>query len=162
MCSIEHPHVFRNIRAFRENLRQYCRAAGWPAIVLACWLALPGAARCEEIFVPEQCPLRTPPLQAELVATSYAGRVGQRVEIGVRLTPATPPDGFFTTAVIEVLDGPPGPAPTILTGVPTSDVTPQAAGTYRLQVLVHLVAKSSCGGVKAVLLLDREVLLTAH
>ncbi len=34
-----------------------------------------------------------------------------------------------------------------------------APGHYRLHVSVNLIAKSSCGGVKAVTLLDREVTL---
>lgn len=108
------------------------------------------------------CPLTTPVFKASLDAKAYGTAVGVPAHLRVRLRPRNVPEGFFVTSIIDVLSGPPGPKPVILTGHPVSDVTPRQAGAYRLRVLVNLIAKSSCAGVKAVTLLDQEVVLTAR
>ncbi|GAB6126056.1 hypothetical protein [Humidesulfovibrio idahonensis] len=105
------------------------------------------------------CPLTTPVFTARLDARRYAASAGSPAHLRVRLTPARVPEGFFVTCIIDVLSGPSGRKPAILTGYPVSDVTAYEPGEYRLRVLVNLIAKSSCGGVKAVTLLDREVAL---
>ncbi len=98
-------------------------------------------------------------MKASLDVREYSGRVGTATGIRVRLSPKRPPEGYYVSAIIDVLSGPPGPPPAILTGVPVSDVTPRVPGDYRLRVVVSLIAKSSCGGVKSATLLERVVTL---
>lgn len=135
--------------------------AGLAAFALLAALALPPGALAGAADA-SVCPLTTPVFTARLDAKSYATAVGQPARLRVRLNPRTVPEGFFVTSIIDVLSGPPGQKPRILTGHPVSDVTPREPGAYRLRVLVNLIAKSSCAGVKAVTLLDQEVVLTAH
>jgi len=148
------------------SIRRSKGVGNWFRMALLCLgalLALPcglsqGASRPPEAA----CPLTTPVFKARLDARHYAAGVGSPAHVRVRLTPAAVPEGFFVTCIIDVLSGPSGRKPAILTGYPVSDVTAYEPGEYRLRVLVNLIAKSSCGGVKAVTLLDREVTLTAQ
>lgn len=146
------------------------RGGVWPALAALCALALgvalgggiPAAAAAQAPPPGEVCPLANPVFKARLNARRYTVRVGETAHLRVRLTPSHVPDGFFVTCLVDPVAAPPGQKPAILTGFPVSDVTPRAAGAYRLRVLVNLIAKSSCGGVKAVTLLDQEVELTAR
>jgi hypothetical protein len=155
MLSIRSAQEIGNL--FRTGLAAL--AALTTLLVLQAWA--PPAGNAATSAQGESCPLTTPVYKASLDARKYTAAVGATAHLRVRLTPAGVPDGFFVTSIIDVLSGPPGPKPHILTGHPVSDVTPRAPGTYRLRVLVNLIAKSSCGGVKAVTLLDREVVLVA-
>lgn len=132
-----------------------------PAAAWAGSAPAPGRDVAAKVAAGEVCPLSTPVFKARLDAGHYAARVGRTAHIRVRLTPPRVPEGFFVTCIIDALSTPPGARPDILTGFPVSDVTPRAPGHYRLHVSVNLIAKSSCGGVKAVTLLDREVTLDA-
>lgn len=157
MLSIRSPQGIGNT-LFRRGLAAFAGLAALAGLALPAFPpgALAGPADASV------CPLSTPVFTARLDAKSYATAVGQPARLRVRLNPRTVPEGFFVTSIIDVLSGPPGQKPRILTGHPVSDVTPREPGAYRLRVLVNLIAKSSCAGVKAVTLLDQEIVLTAH
>jgi len=131
-------------------------AARFALLLLGLLLAAPLPAAAQPGGAPS-CPLASPTMKARLDAKAYTGRVGVTSHIRVRLTPHKPPEGYFVSAIIDVVSGPEGTGPNILSGVPVSDVTPRAPGRYRLRILVNLIAKSSCGGVKSATLLDRVV-----
>ncbi|EPR37909.1 hypothetical protein dsx2_3438, partial [Desulfovibrio sp. X2] len=114
----------------------------------------------------ESCPLTAPTYRAELEKTSYEARAGKPFTLRVRLTPPAPPPGFFVTVNVERAAGPEGGPENgrveSLPGYPDTDVTCSLPGDYRLAVTVALVAKSSCGGVKAATLLEREITVRAR
>lgn len=161
MRSIRRSHGIGNI--FRRRLPALALL-----LALCAWAAPAGSAtrvaadKTAASKAGETCPLTTPVFQARLNAKTYSAAVGSPAHLRVLLTPRTVPQGFFVTCIIDVISAPPGQKPIILTGHPVSDVTPREPGTYRLRALVNLIAKSSCNGVKAVTLLDQEVVLIAR
>lgn len=95
------------------------------------------------------CPLTTPTYTAALAATELDAVAGQKVRAHVTLTSATPPMGFYLTTLVDVLAAPDGAVLDALPGFPDIALTPSAPGEYRVEVRINLIAKSSCGGVKA-------------
>ena len=98
---------------------------------------------------------------ASLDSSRLSGIVGQEVELAMTLTPPVPPAGYFVTTLVTPLEVPEGPGPGILPGFPVTVVVPRAPGRHRFSVRVHLVTKSSCGGVDARTVLDTTLTLDA-
>lgn len=96
---------------------------------------------------------------ASLDSSRLSGVVGQEVELAMTLTPPLPPAEYFVTALVTPLEVPAGPGPGILPGFPVTVVVPRAPGRHRFAVRVHLVTKSSCGGVDALPVLDTTLTL---
>lgn len=111
----------------------------------------------------EACPLTTPRYSAQLKTSRVEGRVGEAVMLELALTPPDVPMGFFVTSLADVLQAPAGATgerrPRLLTGFPRIRFVAFVPGDYRLAIRVNLVAKSSCGGVKAATLLEQEALV---
>ena len=107
------------------------------------------------------CPLTTPTYVAHLETPEVTGRAGKPTFIRMRLEPPDVPPGFYVTSLAEVVEGPTGATgdrrPRILTGFPAIRFTADVPGVYRVDVRVSLIAKSSCGGVKASPLLEGTV-----
>ncbi len=118
-----------------------------------------GQADAKDAGPPDVCPLTTPTYTASLDAEAYQGRVGQPTRIRIKLAPPKAPIGFFVTSLVDIVQAPHGEDPSILTGFPEIMVTPREPGDYRLEIRVNLIAKSSCGGVKAATIMDREIML---
>ncbi|WP_144306090.1 hypothetical protein [Oceanidesulfovibrio marinus] len=95
------------------------------------------------------CPLTTPAYTAALAAEELDAVAGHKVRAHMTLDPATPPMGFYVTTLVDVLDAPEGAGLDVLPGFPDIALTPSAPGEYRVEVRINLIAKSSCGGVKA-------------
>lgn len=108
------------------------------------------------------CPLTSEAVKAALVRNTYNGGPGAPLKISLRMTPPEPPAGYYYTSLVDVLSSPPGAEPEVLPGVPEITITCKKAGSYLLQVRVNLIAKSSCGGVKAKMLLDEKVNLNIN
>lgn len=130
-------------------------------LVVSPYCAVAGDAPPDSEKTDASCPLTTPDAyKAELVAKEIAGVAGEPFHINFRLYPDQPPPGFFVTTLVEPLNKPEGVAIKTLTGFPKSTLTVNRAGDYAFEVRVHLIAKSSCGGVKARELLQDTV--TVH
>ena len=105
------------------------------------------------------CPLASNDIKAQLLARQYQGPVGLPVLVKLVMNPTEPPPGFYYSALVDVLQAPRGPEPEVLTGVPEISVKCFTPGRYLLRVRVNLIAKSSCGGAKATILMEDEVAL---
>ncbi len=112
--------------------------------------------------VAENCPLSTPRYSAQLQNTHVIATVGERASLHFTLAPPKPPQGFFLSVNMHALQEPDvakGNHPDILTGFPETSLLFHAPGVYRYRVVVSLIAKSSCGGVKAATILNGEALI---
>lgn len=100
----------------------------------------------------ENCPLSTHRYNAKLNAAHLTAAVGETVALVFSLDPSKPPQGFFIAVNMRAIHEP-GAAktnkPEILTGFPETRIVFNAPGEYKYEVVVSLIAKSSCGGVKA-------------
>ncbi|MCB2225908.1 MAG: hypothetical protein KQH53_04450 [Desulfarculaceae bacterium] len=107
----------------------------------------------------EVCPLASNDIKARVATNQVGGIVGLPVLLKVLMNPTEPPSGFYYSALVDVLQAPRGPEPEVLTGVPETSIRCFTPGKYLLQVRVNLIAKSSCGGAKATILIDEKVTL---
>jgi hypothetical protein len=105
------------------------------------------------------CPLSDDQYNISLVSTEFKGQIDNPVLIRLNLSPYPPPAGFFYASVADFLQGPEGPKPEILPGDLEISVRCYTPGSYRLRIRVNLIAKSSCGGAKASILKEQEVVL---
>ena len=121
------------------------------AVMLQAAVLLPGAVGAADPAV-QNCPLFTRRYKAQLVQTHLAAAVGEAVTLAFTLEPPEPPMGFFLSVNLNLLQSP-EPAkvkkPEILTGFPETSAVFRTPGIYRYAVVVSLIAKASCGGVKA-------------
>ena len=108
----------------------------------------------------EVCPLTANDIKASLPYKALKARTGQAAMIRVDLDPPKAPAGFYYSAIVDVLRAPAGAEPEILSGVPEIRVTASQAGDYLFRIRVTLIAKSSCAGAKASILLEDVVRLT--
>jgi hypothetical protein len=102
--------------------------------------------------VPQSCPLLNRSYKARLKQDQLTGTVGKVVILSFTLDPTKPPEGFFLSVNMNLIQSPESTKeqrPEILTGFPETTAVFRAPGTYRFKVMVSLIAKSSCGGVKA-------------
>jgi hypothetical protein len=112
--------------------------------------------------VTENCPLSEHRYSAQLENTHLSATVGETVNLHFTLSPLIPPPGFFLSVNMNSLQEPDaakGNHPEILTGFPETSLLFHAPGVYRYRVVVSLIAKSSCGGVKADTILIGEALI---
>ena len=108
------------------------------------------------------CPLSQHRYSAQLENADLSTTVGQTVILHFTLAPPTPPPGFFLSVNMNSLQEPDaakGKHPEILTGFPETSLLFHAPGVYRYRVVVSLIAKSSCGGVKVDTILNGEALI---
>ena len=98
------------------------------------------------------CPLLNRSYKAHLKRDHLTGAAGEAVTLSFTLDPAKPPEGFFLSVNMNLLQSPESAKvkkPEILTGFPETTAVFRTPGTYRFRIVVSLIAKSSCGGVKA-------------
>lgn len=108
------------------------------------------------------CPLSTHRYKAELKNAHLIATVGETVILNFLLDPTEPPQGFFLSVNMNTLQEPDAAKeshPEILTGFPETSILFHAPGVYRYGVVVSLIAKSSCGGVKADTILNGEAII---
>lgn len=108
------------------------------------------------------CPLTNHAYTAQPVQTHLPGRVGEPVILSFTLDPAEPPPGFFLAVNLRPVRQPKtltdkASAPQILTGFPDTRFVFSSPGVYTYAVIVSLIAKSSCGGVKADTIFNGQV-----
>ena len=121
---------------------------------LACFSSFAAPRPTQEV-----CPLTANDIQVRLLDNHVEGSVGLPVSLKVLMNPTEPPSGFYYSALVDVLQAPRGPEPEVLTGVPETSIRCFTPGKYLLRVRVNLIAKSSCGGAKATILIDEKVTL---
>jgi hypothetical protein len=112
--------------------------------------------------VAKSCPLAAHDYQAQLIRSQLTGTVGETIIISFSLNPPEPPQGFFLSVNMKALDEPDAArsrTPEILSGFPETTAVFSTPGIYKYTVVVSLIAKSSCGGVKADTILNGEVLI---
>jgi len=108
------------------------------------------------------CPLSTHRYKAELKNAYLTATVGETVILNFSLDPTVPPQGFFLSVNMNTLQEPDAAKdshPDILTGFPETSILFHVPGVYRYGVVVSLIAKSSCGGVKADTILNGEAII---
>lgn len=106
------------------------------------------------------CPLLNHRYTASLVSDNLTGEAGEPINVSFQLNPPQPPAGFFLSVNMKPVQGrASGKAakPQILTGFPDTTAVFFNPGTYRYRVVVSLIAKSSCGGLKADTVYDNEI-----
>jgi hypothetical protein len=101
----------------------------------------------------DSCPLVAGRYRATPVQARLSGAVGEKIVLAFTLDPPEPPAGFFLSVNMKAVEMPEpariGRRPEVLTGFPDSTAVFRVPGAYRYRVVVSLIAKSSCGGVKA-------------
>lgn len=110
--------------------------------------------------VAENRPLANCNYKVQLVQDNLTGDVGEEIILSFVLDPPQPPQGTFFSVNMKVLQKPElGKAakPKLLTGFPNTSAVFYRPGIYRYSIVVSLIAKSSCGGVKADTIFDGEV-----
>lgn len=128
-------------------------------LILACFVCLVSG---QALAGSTACPLVTPgAYTAAVVNSRLEARVGEPLVLSVRLTPEKPPVGFFVTVLIDEQSAPANAKVHTLSGFPDSKVTVDKPGRYMFTVRVNLIAKSSCGGVKARVLSEEPVTIDA-
>jgi hypothetical protein len=111
----------------------------------------PGDVRAVD-QVPQSDPLINRSYKVQLKQDQLTGAVGKAVILSFTLDSANPPEGSFLSVNMNLIQSPESAKvkrPEILTGFPETIAVFRTPGTYRFKVLVSLITKSSCGGVKA-------------
>jgi hypothetical protein len=119
----------------------------------------PGDVRAADPVM-QSCPLLNRSYKAQLKQDHLTGAAGEAVILTFVLDPAKPPVGFFLSVNMNLIQSPESAKvkkPEILTGFPETTAVFRTPGTYRYAVMVSLIAKSSCGGVKADTIFNGEV-----
>jgi hypothetical protein len=145
----------------RESVCGPISAAALSGLLLV-WSAAAAATIDQGVQPGDICPLSTPTYSASLDRARYDALSGIPFDMRVQLSPGDVPPGFFVTVNVERLTGPQTGRVESLSGFPATRITCSEPGDYRLSVRVALVAKASCGGVKASILLDRDVDVVAR
>ena len=99
------------------------------------------------------------PYTAQILNNDSEARLDEPFTLLLSLSPETLPTGYSVSTLIDVLEGPAGTRPDILTGFPKSRLTLKQAGTYRFSVRISLMSKSSCGGIDAEEIMNKELRL---
>lgn len=120
-------------------------------IVLA--LNMTGAARAGET------PSQSKGLENARLLISGERIVGAPLVATFEMGGYTVPEGMYASINIDVEKQPEGKKPEIQTGYPQSRLLFLVPGTYELQFRLNQISKSSCGGVDAILLLEKTEVL---
>ncbi|WP_156902552.1 hypothetical protein [Desulfomicrobium escambiense] len=97
-------------------------------------------------------------------AGTKAGRLvlaGERA-VGADMTASfdmggyTPPSGQSVAINVDILESPDGPMPRIIPGYPVTSLVFETPGKYVLNFRLNQICKTSCGGVAARPLMERE------
>ncbi len=97
-------------------------------------------------------------------AGTKAGRLvlaGERA-VGADMTASfdmgdyTPPSGQSVAINVDILESPDGPMPRIIPGYPVTSLVFETPGKYVLNFRLNQICKTSCGGVAARPLMERQ------
>lgn len=97
-------------------------------------------------------------------AGTKAGRLvlaGERV-VGADMTASfdmggyTPPSGQSVAINVDILESPDGPKPRIIPGYPVTSLVFETPGKYVLNFRLNQICKTSCGGLAARPLMERQ------
>ena len=125
----------------------------FPALLWFIYLvAVTGQNAAAGPFNAQSCPLVSGIYKAQPVLEHLQGTVGDPLIFSFTLSPKEPPPGFFLSVNPRMLEKPSEPkmrSPEVLPGFPDTRIQFFHPGTYRYAVVISLIAKSSCGGVKA-------------
>ena len=136
---------------WRLPLRERLKPIPLFLLLLSMPILMPATGRAVD-FTAESCPLSTHRYTAQLTNPHLTATLGEPVRLHFSLDPPTPPPGFFLSINMSALQEPDAAkvkVPEILTGFPETRLVFHTPGVYRYRVVVSLIAKSSCGGVKA-------------
>lgn len=135
----------------RLSLSERLKASLLFLLVLPATTLMPVTLRAVDSAA-ESCPLQTHRYSARLTTPHLTATIGEAVRLNFTLDPPAPPPGFSLSIKMNSLEEPDaveGKSPEILTGFPNTRLVFHSPGVYRYRVVVSLIAKSSCGGVKA-------------
>ena len=107
------------------------------------------------------CPLTGHSYKAHPASSRLAGGTGEEIILSFALDPPRLPQGFFMSVNLRMIAAPENAQergkPEILTGFPDTRLVFHSPGIYRYAVVVSMIAKSSCGGVKADTVFSGEI-----
>jgi len=101
------------------------------------------------------------PYTTDILNNDYEASVGEPFFLLLSLDPEKLPIGYSVSTLIDVIESPVGAKPEMLTGFPKSRLTMRQAGAYRFSIRVSLMSKSSCGGIDADEIMNKELRLQA-
>ena len=140
----------------------------WMGILL--WVIFPGGLFLEPGLAADSlpasvtCPLTHHNYKAYPIDNHLEGVTGEAMVLSFDLEPSQLPQGFFMSVNLREVATPEIPEkkekPEILTGFPDTRLVFHAPGIYRYAVVVSMIAKSSCGGVKADTVFNGEIRIT--
>lgn len=79
--------------------------------------------------------------------------------IHLNLYPKTLPPGYTVSTLVDLLESPAGRKPQILPGFPAIQLKMMQAGTYIMKIRLALISKSSCAGVDAERIFEKDFIL---
>lgn len=82
--------------------------------------------------------------------------VGANMTVSFDMGGYTPPSGQSVAINVDILESPDGPMPTIVPGYPVTSLVFETPGKYVLNFRLNQICKTSCGGVAARPLMERE------
>jgi hypothetical protein len=94
-------------------------------------------------------PVTHQPYTVALAPSEDRAYAGEPYFIHLNLFPETLPPGYTVSTLVDLLEYPAGAKPEILPGFPVIQLKMMQAGTYKMSVRLSLVTKSSCAGVDA-------------
>jgi len=107
------------------------------------------------------CPLTGHSYKAYPASQAITGVIGEGIILSFTLEPPQLPQGFFMSVNMRMIAAPEDAQerrrPEILTGFPDTRLVFYSPGIYRYAVVVSMIAKSSCGGVKADTVFNGEI-----
>ena len=108
----------------------------------------------------DACPLVNHSYKARVVGDHLGGAVGEEIVLSFILDPPQQPVGFFLAVNMSEEQTPnlgKETKPELVTGFPDTSMVFHVPGIYRYTVVVSLIAKSSCGGIKTDTIYNGEV-----
>jgi hypothetical protein len=97
------------------------------------------------------------PYTVALQAREDKAYAGEPYFIHLNLYPAMLPPGYSVSTLVDLLDYPAGAKPEVLPGFPKIQMKMIQAGTYRIAIRLSLISKSSCAGVDAERIFEKDL-----
>ncbi len=116
------------------------------------YLASPVIAGAQVVF-----PVNYLPYTVALQSGEDNAYASEPYFIDLKLYPETLPAGYSISTLVDLLDYPAGAKPEVLPGFPTIQVRMSQSGTYRMAIRLSLISKSSCAGVDAKTIFEKEL-----
>lgn len=102
-------------------------------------------------------PVTHEPYTVTIAPSEDKAYTGEPYFIHLNLFPETLPSGYTVSTLVDLLDYPIGAKPEILPGFPAIQLKMMQAGTYKMSIRLSLINKSSCAGVDAEGIFEKDL-----